>query len=373
MQELAFEEYVDIFRGMVPKSEKVDSATYRGRCPICGDSKKSKSKKRFYIIREEGKKPCMIYCHNCGLSKTAYNFFKEKCPSEIDKRKKPLTERDLEEIKKISSEKASPTLFYSVEEIEEITPENYFNLLQTEVDKAKSVVGKFFSQFTQPIFENAEALSYIRSRNVPEYHIEKLLLLRPEFHDQKVFRFAYFRDYIIFPFIDRKDNTPYYFHARRYRNLESSFARFLSCPYHPDDVEVDFFLNELYVDPAKTVIVSEGTIDSMNLENAISTNGVKKISKRQIPRFEYRYGGQDNIIYALDNEMIDQDARRKVEQLLRIGKRVFLWSLLAKDIPAVKGLKDFNDVCLKANKTVIPSDTIRKYSTTSIGALLEGS
>lgn len=371
MKELTFEEYVEIFYTLVERTEKVDKHTYRGRCPSCGDSKKIKSKKRFYLMREKGRKPCMVYCHNCGLAKTALHYFYKMRPEEIAKRTKSLTERDLSDIKELAENKEIiPNVFYNSVVIEEISPEAYVSLLQDEVDKAKKQMGKFFSMCTYPVVENPEAHAYLTNRNIPEESIKEMVLLSPDFHDSKKFRFAYFRDYVMVPFLDKTDGKPYYFHSRRYRKLNAKFAKFLACPYRPEEVEVDFFLNEMRVEKDNPVIIAEGTFDSLNLENSIAVNGVKKITHEQIKRFEYRFGGSDNIIYALDNENLDFDANKKARELLKCGKRVFLWSLMEKDSPVVSTIKDFNELCVKAKQHRIPTSSIEKYTSTNPATLL---
>ena len=49
------------------------------RCPICGDSKKSKNKKRGYFYRKTG----TFYCFNCGTSLTGYAFLKAICTQDV--------------------------------------------------------------------------------------------------------------------------------------------------------------------------------------------------------------------------------------------------------------------------------------------------
>ncbi|MHA1305555.1 MAG: hypothetical protein ACTSPI_17785, partial [Candidatus Heimdallarchaeaceae archaeon] len=85
MKELAYEEYVELFVKHVPKAEKVDSITYRGRCRICGDSKKDQNKKRLYLLKERGNHPNAVKCHNCGYATSAQQFFTEVAPEEIEK------------------------------------------------------------------------------------------------------------------------------------------------------------------------------------------------------------------------------------------------------------------------------------------------
>lgn len=49
------------------------------RCPLCGDSKKSKFKKRGYFYRRTG----TFHCFNCEASLTGYAFLKEICPKDV--------------------------------------------------------------------------------------------------------------------------------------------------------------------------------------------------------------------------------------------------------------------------------------------------
>lgn len=49
------------------------------RCPICGDSKKNKLKKRGYFYRKTG----TYYCFNCGTSMTGYSFLRAICPHDV--------------------------------------------------------------------------------------------------------------------------------------------------------------------------------------------------------------------------------------------------------------------------------------------------
>ena len=48
---------------------------YRFRCPYCGDSQKSQSKARGYVVEKWGKQ--LFKCHNCGLSKPFEQFLKD--------------------------------------------------------------------------------------------------------------------------------------------------------------------------------------------------------------------------------------------------------------------------------------------------------
>lgn len=365
MKELSFVEYAELFLQIVPKVEKVDSVTYRGRCPICGDSKKDIHKKRFYLLKERGRFPNAVKCHNCGYKTSACHFFQEYAPEEMKKRSKSWSERDLSDIKKLSEE---GSLFKPNKIIEGFTPDDFLVMFDEELVRAKKVLCNFFRNYTYSISSNVEALNYMRGRNIPEHYIKEMRLLKPEYFDFNKFRYAYFREYIMMPFIDLEDNLPYYFHSRRYLNLNTKMAPYLACPYRPEEVDVNFFMNELRVTTDEPIIVVEGTLDSMHLHNSIAMNGIHKITEEQIKKFEHRYG--TNIIYALDNELIDRDSKKKSTELLRLNKNVFLWRELAKELPIAAEIKDFNKLCCVAGRYEIPTETILRNTRSNVGALL---
>ena len=49
------------------------------RCPICGDSKRNKLKKRGYFYRKTG----TFHCFNCEANMTGYDFLKAICPRDV--------------------------------------------------------------------------------------------------------------------------------------------------------------------------------------------------------------------------------------------------------------------------------------------------
>jgi DNA primase len=208
----------------------------------------------------------------------------------------------------------------------------------------------------------------MRGRRIPENYIEEMVCLRPEFHDFNTFRYAYFREYAIIPFIDLEDGKPYYFHSRRFKAGHSRMAPYLACPYRPEEPEIQFFMNELRVHNDEPIVIVEGTLDAMHISNSIAVNGIHKITPERIKRFEYRFG--TDIIYALDNEMVDRDAKIKAKELLRMGKQVFLWREMAKDLPAITHIKDFNKLCSVAGRCEFPTKSILKYTRSNVSALL---
>ena len=70
--------FIGILSARLEKFKKVKNNLYNFRCPICGDSKKNKSKTRGYLYNV--KADINFRCHNCGASMTFSNFLKQLDP-----------------------------------------------------------------------------------------------------------------------------------------------------------------------------------------------------------------------------------------------------------------------------------------------------
>ena len=67
--------YINLISNRLHKFKRVKPDLYNFRCPICGDSEKSKNKSRGYLY---GIKNNTNYkCHNCGISLSFSNFLKK--------------------------------------------------------------------------------------------------------------------------------------------------------------------------------------------------------------------------------------------------------------------------------------------------------
>ena len=70
--------FIGLISSCLEKFKQVKPNLYNFRCPICGDSKKNKSKTRGYLYNI--KADINFRCHNCGASMTFSNFLKELDP-----------------------------------------------------------------------------------------------------------------------------------------------------------------------------------------------------------------------------------------------------------------------------------------------------
>ena len=72
--DLVDSKFIGIISPRLQKFKRVKADLYNFRCPICGDSKKNKSKTRGYLYSI--KADINFRCHNCGASMTLSNFIK---------------------------------------------------------------------------------------------------------------------------------------------------------------------------------------------------------------------------------------------------------------------------------------------------------
>ena len=73
--DLVDSKYINLVSSRLQKFKRVKPDLYNFRCPICGDSKKNKSKTRGYLYTI--KADVNFRCHNCGASMTFSSFLKK--------------------------------------------------------------------------------------------------------------------------------------------------------------------------------------------------------------------------------------------------------------------------------------------------------
>ena len=71
--------YINLISHRFQKFKKVKNDLYNFRCPICGDSQRSKSKARGYLYQV--KNNTNYKCHNCGVNVSFNNFLKQIDPN----------------------------------------------------------------------------------------------------------------------------------------------------------------------------------------------------------------------------------------------------------------------------------------------------
>ena len=71
--------FIGLVSSRLQKFKRVKADLYNFRCPICGDSKKNKSKTRGYLYAVKAN--TNFKCHNCGASMSLNNFLKQVDPA----------------------------------------------------------------------------------------------------------------------------------------------------------------------------------------------------------------------------------------------------------------------------------------------------
>ena len=77
--DLVDSKFIGLVSSRLEKFKRVKPNLYNFRCPICGDSKKNKSKTRGYLYVVKAN--TNYRCHNCGASMSLNNFLKQVDPA----------------------------------------------------------------------------------------------------------------------------------------------------------------------------------------------------------------------------------------------------------------------------------------------------
>lgn len=124
------------------------------RCPVCGDSKENKSKRRGWLLA--GKSHPVFFCHNCPVSMSFSNFIKF-----ID----PTLYREY--------------IFELMQEKNQSSPEKTVQKVKVEIEEIPEVndyIKDFLDAFT-PILslqEDHPARTYLLDRKIPEDKLKYL-------------------------------------------------------------------------------------------------------------------------------------------------------------------------------------------------------
>ena len=271
------------------------------RCPICGDSQKSKVKARGWILDKDNK--AFYYCHNCGVSLKFDRFLQTIDPSlyneyVIDSK----IERDLLNPKPIK-------------------PLDKLTMKKPAFQKGKSPLLKI--KKVSSLKQNHPVKKYLQKRQIPT-NVHYKLYYASKFNDwvnsiipNKLSSKDEPR--LVLPFIDEKGNM-FGFTGRAF---DPNSLRYLTIMIDEDKPKI-FGLNE--IDFHKQYYVVEGPIDSLFIRNAVAMAGADGNSK-----------GLENIenaVYVFDNEPRNGEIVKRMERVLERGNKVVIWpeSIIDKDI-----------------------------------------
>jgi len=292
--DLVDSKFIGIISPRLQKFKRVKADLYNFRCPICGDSKKNKSKTRGYLYSI--KADINFRCHNCGSSMTFSNFLKEMDPVV---HKQYVFER----FKDSKSGRGT------------VVEEPKFNFVAPE----------FKSKIDLPkASENPDAKEYLVNRNLdPDkfYYAEKFKeftnSLKQTFDDMK-----YEESRIIIPLFYKKKLIGF-----QGRALGSSPVKYITTMLS-DSAPKLYGLDE--INDEKPIYIVEGPFDSCFLENSVAMCG----SDVDIGSF-----GWSNYIWVYDNEPRNREIINRISKTIDRGDKVVIW-------PSDITHKDINDMSL---------------------------
>lgn len=296
------------------------------RCPICGDSKKNKSKARGYFYRV--KDHILYKCHNCHVSMSLGNFLKTVDAFLYDQ--------------------------YRVEVYKEANPTNvprpdYDKLIKKPVFDHRPIRLPTIASLPNGHF----AKDYVIQRGIPEkrwgdlYFAEDFKKFIDETfpkHDKKL---KAGEPRLILPFFDEKKILQ----GVQGRALDNSGIRYITIRANETMKKV-FGLDR--IDFTKPIFVVEGPLDSLFLQNSIATMDASLYRVLEMV-------GDYDYVFVHDNEPRNKEILKAMNRSINSGKKVCIW-------PANIEEKDINDMVLAGLK---PQEIIFEHIHEGLSAKLE--
>ena len=301
--------FINLISNRLPKFKRVKPDLYNFRCPICGDSEKTKNKARGYLYRI--KTNTNYKCHNCGISLSFNNFLKQVDPA-LHK------EYTLEKFKEGHTGKN----FVAKEPKFEFEKPKFKKTLKIGLPKASS---------------NQDAKKYLEDRKLdPDkfYYTDKF----KEWTNSKVHTFddlTYDEPRIIIPLIYEDKFVGY-----QGRSLGPSKVKYITVMLD-DDAPKIYGLDKVGRDAP--VFVTEGPFDSTFIRNSIAMCG----ADADVDRW-----GISNPVYIYDNEPRNREIVNRISKTIDRGYQVVIWPDGIDD-------KDINDMVMSGLdvQSVIESNT----------------
>jgi transcription elongation factor Elf1 len=280
------------------------------RCPQCGDSQKSKTKARGWLLEKDNS--FHFYCHNCGASQS-FSFFLKNVDGLLYR--DYIAEKFVKDTTKSSRQTTLET--------------TRFEAPQFNANPLKSLKKVSSLPHDHPIKK------YVEKRRIPSHHHYRM------FYAQK------FKTWIntivpnkfevvgrdeprlVLPFLDENGRV----FGVSARGFDPKGIRYITIMFQ--DRPKIFGLD--LVDFDKTYFVVEGALDSMFLSNAVAMAGAEG-STSALRNLE-------NAIFVFDAESRNQEIHKRMEKVVTAGHRICIWPT------GVPG-KDINEMFL-AGKTDI--------------------
>lgn len=294
------------------------------RCPYCGDSKTDKKKTRGNFYQYKG--DWLFKCFKCGTTTNVPNFLKKHAPDLFDEYLLGT---------KFKREVQLPGMQEEKVEVKELSRDiDLPSLADLPADHV--------------------AVSYMLNRKLPSKYLHDLYfaeqfkkwsnsIVPGAFQSEK-----YDDSRIVIPF--RKENREIFaFQGRSLNPAEK--LKYLTVKI--EDRQKIFGLDRL--DKNRTVLVTEGPLDSLFLYNAIGSADSDLASLRDIA---------DDVVLVWDNEPRKITIMKKVEKAIEEGCSVVIWK-------GENTFNDINDAIMQGFSIEEINELIRERTFTGLRAMLE--
>jgi transcription elongation factor Elf1 len=300
---------------------------YNFRCPLCGDSQKTKTKSRGYVYRK--KNDYLYMCHNCGASTSFYNFLKQVDPNLCE-------EYSLERYKQSANTNSPTPEFTETKSLpvfkKNINLERIDGLPDGHFAKEYVVGRKIPEEFYGDLFYAEDFKKFVE-----DIGVEKEGLISG---DKR----------LVIPFYDKDRNLT----GIQGRSLSQSKLRYITIKVQ-EDVPRIFGLDR--VNTEEKIYVFEGPIDSMFIKNSVAIASSALTSAAE-------YLDKSKLILVFDNEPRNKEIVKLMEHAIDNHFNVVIWPEMIKE-------KDVNEMILQGFDKDELCDIIEKQSFINLRAKME--
>ncbi len=299
--------YIGLISSRLEKFKRVKADLYNFRCPICGDSKKNRSKTRGYLYAV--KTNVNFKCHNCGASMSFNNFLKQVDPA---------------------AQKS-----YTLEKFKEGHTGRTFVVDEPEF---KFEAPKFKTKINLPrASENPRSAGYLAARQLDAdkfFYAKKFKefanSLKHTFSDTR-----YEEERIIIPLYYEKNLIGF-----QGRSIDPNPVKYITVMLD-DNAPKIYGLDD--VDKTAPVYITEGPFDSTFVRNSIAMCG----ADADVDRW-----GISSRVWIYDNEPRNREIVNRIDKTIDSGDSVVIWPDGIDD-------KDINDMVMSGLdvQSVIKSNT----------------
>lgn len=307
-----------LFEMGLPKLVKSGNK-WNARCIVCGDSKKSASKKRFWVLPSRSNANVFTcFCHNCGYEQSLKGFVNTFFP-ELNKKYFNRFKKRKEKKPTISISEASKKLIKQSKEMQ---------INQEDISLTKIV----------KLPKSHSAHLYLDNRKMHKMW-KKYLFYSDNFRKWVNTKIPNKFDYI--PEYDKRIIIPFYTKDKKIfaiagRTISNSKIRYLTIKfdeYHPKIFGLE------RVDFSKTVYILEGQFDSLFVPNSLAMGGsISNVSKL------LEYAPIERFVLVPDIEPRNIEVCNFIEKSINMKFNISLMPLSLK-----KYGKDINKIIEKSN------------------------